>query len=176
MQDTQLNTDYIAGFFDGEGSVMLHVFKRTSQGNPRFIIRPSITITQIDENIIKQIQLALGYGRIVKKRRVKGEIGKECWHDCYALVIERIDHLWLFVREFKPLCHANKKLEQLSILESVLPYFYKRGMRPSNFNDHEYQIERRKGLLEAVKSMRKLNPYKKQKYSIEQLYKMFLIQ
>lgn len=100
-----MDIQYIAGFFDGEGTIAI-------QRN-----RVRISIPQTDENILNKIRDYLGVGKvsIVKKR-------KEHWKDCWMYWTgSNIDALTVLDKLDGHLIIKQKKLEDAKL---VLENFY----------------------------------------------------
>ena len=77
-----LNLDWIAGFFDGEGSCYISVKRGTKRGSGRhrWQFGPRIIITQKDKGILEKIKETLGMGRIIRSRNGNGDLKEYQWY------------------------------------------------------------------------------------------------
>ena len=89
-----ISLPYIAGFFDGEGSVFC-----TAQG---YI---AVSITQRRPKVLRLIHAHLGYGRIVSS---KGDA-------IYFYRITRADHLEMFLSAIQPFVHEKRDQVDLAL-------------------------------------------------------------
>ena len=64
---------YIAGLFDGEGSVSRYRERRKNRKNPTWVIRCEVNMT--DRAIIKWLHETLGFGSFHKKPPSKNQLG-----------------------------------------------------------------------------------------------------
>jgi intein-encoded DNA endonuclease-like protein len=95
---TEAQAGYIAGFFDGEGSVIL--IQRKAKGYPRF------TMCQRTPEVLERIQGMLGYGNLHSDVR---DGGGTMW----KLTINRREHKLHFIRYILPYSIVKReKLEQ----------------------------------------------------------------
>ena len=70
---------YLAGFFDGEGSLILR-FRKDPRYKSGFQIKPNIDITQKDPQILKQIKSQLNMGQLYLNKK------ENVWHyDIYKI-------------------------------------------------------------------------------------------
>ncbi len=90
-----ITVDYIAGFFDGEGSVL---FKKHNDKRGFSYTEINVFITSTDKEVLEEIQEYLKYGVITETGNHKNG-----WKHCYRLYI-------------------NKQLEMLSVLKQLYPY------------------------------------------------------
>jgi intein/homing endonuclease len=100
-----MNLDYIAGFFDGEGSASVALV-RHSTAVYGYKVGPRIRITQKTREILDQIQEFLAMGGIRRDRK--------CWN----LHMERRQDCLRFVELIAP--RAKIKSKQLLLLKEVL--------------------------------------------------------
>ena len=63
--ENKISYQYIAGFFDGEGSAHIITIKRKKKKFP-YQFRPHIDISQKDKFILEEIKNYLGYGKVGK--------------------------------------------------------------------------------------------------------------
>jgi len=63
-----MNLDYIAGFFDGEGSIGLKLTKEKSTMG--FGLRPRLSFTQKNRQILEEIHKTLGIGSVVRRNHM----------------------------------------------------------------------------------------------------------
>jgi hypothetical protein len=85
-----MTNEYIAGFFDGEGSITL-----TKNGQAK------IAIVQKDDAVLRLIQAKFG-GRVVK--RLPSKIGGVA----YALILSKKEVMLNFLRSIQPYCLIKK--------------------------------------------------------------------
>jgi len=81
---SQVNEDlaYIAGFVDGEGSIIMHI--RRDRKQP--YIRPMLIITQANKEILLWILKTLNIGNInlIYQKENRRKIKKDCWNINYG--------------------------------------------------------------------------------------------
>lgn len=94
---------YIAGFFDGEGSV----YTVTKSNGIRYA---RIGISQADESILKWIQATLGWGRITLKTTKKPN-HKPCW----SLTISKVEEVKSFIEVIRPYSRLALRHRQMKI-------------------------------------------------------------
>jgi len=99
-----MNLDYVAGFFDGEGSVSAAVVHHATTVYG-YKIGPRIRITQKRPAILKEIQEFLGFGRLQ-------------YDKCWNLHIQRREDCLRFVEFIAP--RSKLKSKQLLLLKQVL--------------------------------------------------------
>lgn len=104
---SELSLDYIAGFFDGEGSVVVGIVKQESNYRWGMGIRPMITISQKDTRILERIKEKLGIdGRIIEQEdRIS------------SLRFEKSDSILKFIKLFGDKLILKRK--QLEILRKI---------------------------------------------------------
>jgi hypothetical protein len=101
-----INYLYIAGFFDGEGSVRVRMMKSSKAGDFGYFLVPHLDISQKYPEILYLIRDILGIGYVTKQ--LYG----------WVLIINRRDHCLRFIDIFEPLVIIKK--EQLRLLRSFL--------------------------------------------------------
>lgn len=92
-----MNIDYIAGFFDGEGSFGLY-------GK---IKRPKVSITQTDFDILEKIRIFLGMGQVYKLSK-----RKDNWKDSWIFTITNREDCLKFVKLIKPHLLLERKIKK----------------------------------------------------------------
>ena len=86
---------YIAGFFDGEGTV--------AHNGKGF----RITIPQTDEGVLKKIQEFVGFGYIIKLKKRKAH-----WKDSWLYYIASQKEVYIFLKKIKPYLIVKSKVTQ----------------------------------------------------------------
>lgn len=104
-----MDSSYVAGFFDGEGSAMALTIKRIVSGRVTFRIRPVIKIAQGTEEILNQIRDFLGYGNVVSATS-----------DCYALQINSNKNIVKFADTIGKFLVLKKR--QVQLLKTLAEY------------------------------------------------------
>jgi len=104
-----MNLDWIAGFFDGEGSVTLQP-SRHRGCKYGYLFTPEITISQKSRLILDEIQRLLKIGKVLGERRGRFEI--------WRLRIRRHQEIRRFIVLFSR--RVKMKKEQLSLLREGL--------------------------------------------------------
>ena len=69
-----MNSKYIAGFFDGEGSGMILTIRRKMKAGIIYRFRPVIKIAQKTNGVIEAINDFIGYGHIDYEKRRNGYV------------------------------------------------------------------------------------------------------
>lgn len=87
-----MNWNYIAGFFDGEGSI-------TKNGKGY-----RITISQTNFKVLNSIKNFLGFGNIFKEKK-----RKEHWKDSWVFYIAKQDEVLLFLKKIRFLIIVKEK-------------------------------------------------------------------
>jgi hypothetical protein len=102
---------WIAGFFDGEGSIIRH--RRAGMAHTRKPWRPRITITQKDPTPLLWIQEVLGMGRF---KDYQGKLNSQGNTPACKLVISRTQDVTRFIQLVGPhirLQHRRLKVEEV---------------------------------------------------------------
>lgn len=117
--NTIVNMDesYIAGFFDGEGSAMIITIKRQTLHGTTYQFRPIIKISQKTPNVLFKIKETMGFGRVVKDKKV------------YAFVICGNKNICEFIIKISPftfiktdvLLELNKLINKQNVCGNI-PY------------------------------------------------------
>jgi len=100
-----MNRDYIAGFFDGEGS--LTKYKNGYR----------IFITQTNKEVLEEIQDFVRVGNIYEVGKRKAH-----WKDCWVLSITNHKNVYLFLKKIGPKLVIKRKLaeEAIKVVENSL--------------------------------------------------------
>lgn len=69
-----MNSEYVAGFFDGEGSAMVLTVRRLVQIGVVYRFRPTIKIAQKTDGVLDAIRDYLGYGFVLHKQDRNGYV------------------------------------------------------------------------------------------------------
>jgi len=136
-----MNLDWIAGFFDGEGSVSLQ-FHKVPACKYGYQFLPTIHITQKNAEILGEIQTYLGCGRIYGAR-------------CPALQIVGQPNIRKFISMFKPI--SKLKRRQLELLEEAVNLLHSRALRGSELWGGALPKKNVLRLLDIVEEIRALN-------------------
>ncbi len=149
-----MDYQYIAGFFDGEGSAMVMTIRRNLSGKTIYRLRPTISIAQGTQDILKDIATRLGYGSIQKS----GD-------RCYKLLITGNKNIIDFVNNVGKF--SVLKNRQLKLLQELAIYQdEKYSNTPYNRESMEYMVDMRDKVFEANTWTRSRI---KQKYSREKI-------
>lgn len=81
---------YLAGFFDGEGSLIIR-FKKDERYRAGYQIEPKINISQKDKHVLELIQNRLGMGKLYYHKR------DDLWH----YNVQKFDDIARFVSLIK---------------------------------------------------------------------------
>jgi len=121
LEDWNLKIDnrYIAGFFDGEGSVSINIWK-SKENKFGYILTPSVSMCQKQIKVLEIIQEKLKFGKI-EKIFEKKEISSK--GNAYVLRIERKD-MKKFIKDIKPF--SIVKRQQLELMEEALEIWNKK--------------------------------------------------
>jgi len=114
-----MDKNYIAGFFDAEGSAMVLTIRRNLKTGVVYRFRPAIRIFQGTRSILENIQNYLGLGHIDKQDKL------------YALTINSLDGVSQFIKVISPYCELKK--EVLNQLMELCNIQLKDGKRYRNF-------------------------------------------
>ena len=115
---------YIAGLFDGEGSVSRYQEKRKNRKSPTWVIRCEVNMT--DRAIIKWLHETLGFGSFHKKPPSKNQLGSRMqyrWCCSYRDALKFANLLFPYARV------KRKKLQQL------INHYDKLSLRYTNDRD-----------------------------------------
>ncbi len=94
--DVRPSLDYVAGFFDGEGSVVVRSVK-DERYRAGYRVSVKVTFTQKDRGILEAVRTVLGMGHIYHHSR----------DDTWYLEIYRRDDLRVFVETLAPRCFVK---------------------------------------------------------------------
>lgn len=122
LEEYQMDYSYIAGFFDGEGSVMVLTVKYSLGSRVQYRIRPVIKIAQKTRYILDSIRDILGYGTIL--------IGK---NGCNTLQINGHDNIKDFISKVGP--YVIIKHKQLEKMLELIDLQYRQGSHPYTYEE-----------------------------------------
>lgn len=105
MEDN-MNYDYIAGFFDAEGSI--HIFNNA--GRSKYL---GVSITNTNKKVLEKIHSFIGLGYIVKSKR-NAESIKQDYKVCYKLRLSTRDAA-KFLKSLLPYLIIKKRQAKLAI-------------------------------------------------------------
>ena len=115
---------YIAGLFDGEGSVSRYRERRKNRKNPTWVIRCEVNMT--DKFIIKWLHETLGFGSFHKKPPSAKQLGRQMqyrWCCSYRDALKFANLLFPYARV------KRKKLQQ------IINHYDKLSLRYTNDRD-----------------------------------------
>ena len=108
-----MNEDYIAGFFDGEGSIC-YTIRRSNEAGYGYHIRPMMRISQKDKQILEEIEHYLNRGRIISANHTKIRWTQKA----YSLFFESYPDLKFLCGSLTEKVHVKKK--QILLLNEYL--------------------------------------------------------
>jgi len=76
---TETQKAYIAGLFDGEGSVGVHAYQATKNG--RKYLRLQLRITNTDRACLDFVKVAHGRGCVTRSHKARGK-----WKECFSYI------------------------------------------------------------------------------------------
>lgn len=157
-----MNENYIAGFFDGEGSAIIVTIKRTKpdcKGKMPYRFRPIIKISQNTISILNDIQNYLGYGHVNKKIKTTS-----------SYTINGLDSVIKFVDRIAPYCILKR--ENLLLVKELAVFQNKKGNKykscPYTLDETIYMIDVRDRLYKLNDKTRR-NMSLLRKYTKEQI-------
>ena len=115
---------YIAGLFDGEGSVSRYQERRKNRKNPTWVIRCEVNMT--DRAIIKWLHETLGFGSFHKKPPSKKQLGRQMqyrWCCSYRDALK-------FAKLIIPYSRVKRKK-----LQQIINHYDKLSLRYTNDRD-----------------------------------------
>jgi len=130
-QGNLLSTQYIAGFFDGEGSAMVLTIRRRVNGYVTYRFRPVIKIHQKTQGVLTQIMNTMGCGHIDKMP------------SGFAYIINGLDGVLHFANQIAH--YSIVKQESLAAVSAVA-YLQK--------NNHRKNVPYRRSLFERLLELR----------------------
>lgn len=148
-----MNSEYTAGFFDGEGSGMILTIRRKMKTGIIYRFRPVIKIAQKTNGVLEAIKDYIGYGHIDFEQRRNG------------YVINGLEGVLTFVKMIAPYCYIKREV-LLAVGELVefqlshqrnIPYTLENTVKMLDIRDRVFELNKatRTGL--------------KQKYTREQI-------
>ena len=146
-----MNLQYIAGFFDGEGSASLVISKR-EKSTYGYTFKPKIDIIQKTKGILWRISNFLFLGRV---RKANSNI--------YSLTIRRYNECLKFIHYLEPL--VIEKREQLRLLKKAIKILKDRGKGRKSFLSKEKMLY----LTDLTKKIRALNGDKHSVHDINEV-------
>jgi hypothetical protein len=111
-KDFEINLDYIAGFFDGEGNVAIKVSSDKKRKYQTYF-GGRVQIVQTNREILKKIKAFLGYGYVIERKNRNVE-----WRRSYFYQIQNEQELRDFINKMKN--RTYRKHKQLLVLEDFL--------------------------------------------------------
>ena len=138
----RISPEYIAGFFDGEGSAMILTIRRQLKTGTIYRFRPVIKIHQKTPRVLEAIKRFIGYGHIDQSR------------DGFAYIVNGLEGVLHFFREVS--YYSIVKHDALACVGS-LAYFqsrHKKRNMPYTKNNTVIMLDVRDRLFEANKITR----------------------
>ncbi len=114
-----MNWSYVAGFFDGEGSVRL---------TQRKVI---LTIANTNKHVLDEITKFVGYGKVYSDRRKKI---KPKWNRAYVYAIQRYRGAFEFLNHILSYLYVKRKVVKLILRE--LKIRIEKFERETEFRQH----------------------------------------
>lgn len=136
-----MNLDYIAGFFDGEGSVSLQ-FHRMPACKYGYQFLPTISIAQKTRPILEEVQNFLGFGRIYGGHTHRFQIVGH-------------SNIRRFISIFKT--RSKLKKQQLELLEEAVGLLHPKPLRGNQLWGGALPKQNVLRLLQLVEEIRDLN-------------------
>lgn len=135
-----MNWDYIAGFFDGEGSVSLSYRK---SGNLKNVL---LSITQCQLDVLQQIRDFVGEGKIDVNHHQGSKNWKKHWKPSYHFRLSKRSSVVSFLENIrdKVIVKKNKINETLLILQEM-------------DRKRKEHLSRRKEKVQKIHELRSLN-------------------
>ena len=140
---------YIAGLFDGEGSVSRYQTMRKGRKNPTWVIRCEVNMT--DKPVVKWIHDTLGFGSFHKKPPSPKQLGRQMqyrWCCSYRDALKFANLLLPYSRV------KRKKLQQ------IIDHYDQLSLRYTNDRDvrvHHPVSRRGNNILKVVKNLPEKN-------------------
>ena len=125
-----INEQYLAGFFDGEGSVSLSVSYRMRHGkiNPRLDFKCQISITQTNRKILDEIQAYLGYGKVIETKSHSTISKYAIYHTLEMVNLKSVKDFSFLIKNYS---HLKKK--QLEIINEVSTMLYNKKIEKRRY-------------------------------------------
>jgi len=157
-----LSLDYIAGFFDGEGSAILSVKKaKNTWCGVHFV--PRIEFFQKTPEILEKIACSIGVAPKGFKLRHRLTGSKGAYGECYRLEISKIEDVNRIAKILAPRCHLKK--QQLELLIEATELIMKTGFPQRRGYKSKIPKETIKRLIDIAEKIRKLNGRKFKRYT-----------
>lgn len=100
-----MSIDYIAGFFDGEGTFGVYGSNQ----------KPNISVTQTEVEILREMRDFVGLGNIYKEK-----IRNKNWSQSYKWSITGRENCLTFISLIKPHLRLKRKIDKANEIEEVL--------------------------------------------------------
>ena len=126
MEEKKMSTQlaYIAGLFDGEGSVSRYQEMRKGRRNPTWVVRCEVNMT--DHDVIKWLHETLGFGSFHHKPPSPKQLGKKMqyrWCCSYRDALK-------FAKLLLPYAHVKRRK-----LQQIINHYDKLPLRRTNDSD-----------------------------------------
>lgn len=159
-----MNKNYIAGFFDGEGSAMILTVRMAKRIGTIYRFRPVIKIAQKELDILRGISKYLGYGHVTNYDHVLN--GKR--FSMGNFIVNGLDGVLQFVEDIAP--YSELKKDALYVVKELAEFQKKVGNR---YRSIPYTKEETIYMLDLRDRLFNLNKIRKarisQKYPREQI-------
>jgi hypothetical protein len=152
--EDSLSLDYIAGFFDGEGTASIKASK-TSKSWCGVGFTPRLSFTQKTSEILEKIAYELGIaGKGFKlHHRLTGSRG--AYGECHRLEINKFDDVLRIAKMLQPRCQLKKR--QLEIVIQATELLLKTGYPQRRGYKSSIPKETVEKLLRLTEEIRRLN-------------------
>jgi hypothetical protein len=112
----KMNWDYVAGFFDGEGTVSFAIIENSSGYG--YDIRPLVKISQKDKQILEEIQTFMNIGNTVSNSHYKKTNNIHWTQRAYSINVSSYQHQKFVCNMLKDRVHVKSK--QFALLNDFL--------------------------------------------------------
>jgi hypothetical protein len=157
-----ISLDYIAGFFDGEGSVGIKASK-TAKSWCGVTFVPRLAIYQKTPEILEKIAVELGLGNKKFKLRHRLTGSKGAYGECYRLDIQKLDDVLRIAKALLPRCQLKKR--QLEIVTEAAKLLLETGYPQRRGYKSAIPKETIKRLIQLTEEIRELNAQKHRNYT-----------
>jgi hypothetical protein len=149
-----ISLDYIAGFFDGEGTASIKASK-TTKSWCGVAFMPRLGFFQKTPNILEKIAVELGLANKGYKLHHRLTGSKGAYGECYRLEVNGIEDVLRIAKMLEPRCIIKKR--QLQIVIEASELLLKTGFPQRRGYVSSIPKETIKKLIELTEEVRKLN-------------------
>ncbi len=149
-----ISNEYIAGFFDGEGSAMILTVRLENTKRTFYKFRPTITIAQKNRSILDKISNKIKTGKIIGTQ-----------NQCYKLQINGNRKILSFINQIGQYIIIKQK--QIKVLKQIIAF---QENHKTNTPYTKKEIRRMVELRDNIHKLNKINnPNLKKKYPKEKI-------